>query len=279
MSFGSVNGDNAVEIILSYLSVILALVIMESLLSVDNAMVLAALASQLPKHQQRKALWYGLLGAYVFRGLALVLAAWLATNYAVKFLGAIYLLYAMCKHINDSEDHQKHTGKSTSFWGTVLIIELTDVVFAIDNVIAAVAISKDFWAVCVGVAIGILSMRLITGYVITLMEKAPILKKTAFLLLGVVGGFMLLELLFHIELSETAKFGLILLVIGSCLLYERSKILRTVFGPPLRAIAALMEIAADIVGYPFSFLAWLVMWPFRRPQPPAQPPAPEGETK
>lgn len=57
--------------------IILNLIIIESLLSVDNAAVLATMVMDLPKEQREKALKYGIIGAYVFRGICLVLAAWL----------------------------------------------------------------------------------------------------------------------------------------------------------------------------------------------------------
>ena len=55
--------------------IILNLIIIESLLSVDNAAVLATMVMDLPKEQREKALKYGIIGAYVFRGICLVLAA------------------------------------------------------------------------------------------------------------------------------------------------------------------------------------------------------------
>ena len=69
------------------------LVILEGLLSADNALVLAILVLGLPKEQQRKALRYGILGAFFFRALATLLAVYLIQLSWVKLVGAAYLLY------------------------------------------------------------------------------------------------------------------------------------------------------------------------------------------
>src|SRR3954468_16030703 len=75
------------------LLIILNLIVIESLLSVDNAAVLATMVMDLPKPQRKKALKYGILGAYLFRGLALILATYLVTIWWLKPLGGIYLIY------------------------------------------------------------------------------------------------------------------------------------------------------------------------------------------
>ena len=74
------------------LTVILNLILIESLLSVDNAAVLATMVMDLPKDQRKKALKYGIVGAYVFRGICLFFAALLIQIWWFKPLGGIYLI-------------------------------------------------------------------------------------------------------------------------------------------------------------------------------------------
>src|ERR1051325_10474224 len=78
---------------LSSLGVVVNLILIESLLSVDNAAVLATMVLDLPKDQRPKALRYGILGAYLFRGLSLLFAAILISIWWVKPLGGLYLLW------------------------------------------------------------------------------------------------------------------------------------------------------------------------------------------
>ena len=75
------------------LLIILNLILIESLLSVDNAAVLATMVMDLPPEQRSKALRYGIIGAYVFRGICLLLAAFLVQIWWLKPLGGLYLLY------------------------------------------------------------------------------------------------------------------------------------------------------------------------------------------
>src|SRR5256712_11738533 len=74
------------------------LIALEGLLSADNAMVLAVLVLGLPRAQQRKALRYGMVGAFVFRSIATLLAKYLIQLGFVKLLGGGYLLYLVYRH-------------------------------------------------------------------------------------------------------------------------------------------------------------------------------------
>src|SRR5258707_15068632 len=66
------------------------LVVLEAVLSIDNALVLGLLAKRLPKHLQSKALTFGLIGALFFRILAIVTAASLLPWTSAPFLAAPY---------------------------------------------------------------------------------------------------------------------------------------------------------------------------------------------
>src|SRR5260221_915719 len=90
---------------------IMLLVALEGLLSADNAMVLAVLVLGLPKAQQRKALRYGIVGAFAFRSAATVLAALLIRLGWGKLFGAGYLLYLGYRHFGR---HRKSQGRRTS---------------------------------------------------------------------------------------------------------------------------------------------------------------------
>ena len=88
------------------------LVVLEGLLSADNAMVLAVLVLGLPKRQQRQALRYGIIGAFAFRITATVFAAYVIQVSWVKALGAAYLLYLPYAHFFGGQDaEQRRTAK------------------------------------------------------------------------------------------------------------------------------------------------------------------------
>jgi len=209
--------------ILSAASVILSLILIEGLLSVDNAMAIAAMASGLPEKQRVKALRYGIIGAYAMRGLAMVCASWISGNVWVKGIGAAYLLYLMCSQMwgKDSEDGAVKKS-SKGFLATVIAIEFMDLSLSLDNVVAAVALDSRIWVICTGVFIGILILRFVAGFCIRLIEKHPVLNNTAFLLVGFVGIMLLVEITLNVHLTAWVKAGGIFSIVGLSLIYERN---------------------------------------------------------
>src|SRR3954468_21357298 len=88
------------------------LVVLEGVLSIDNALVLGLLARRLPKHLQGRALTYGLVGAFVFRLIAIATASYLLHWRIAKLLGGLYLVWVAAKHFfwdEKAEEDQKLT--------------------------------------------------------------------------------------------------------------------------------------------------------------------------
>lgn len=192
--------------------IILNLIIIESLLSVDNAAVLATMVMDLPKDQRNKALRLGIIGAYVFRGLALLFASFLVKFWYLKPIGGLYLIYLVWdwwkgKQTADKEDdtldknsnwlYKMTVGALGNFWATVALVELMDMAFSIDNVFAVVAFTDNIVLVWVGVFIGILAMRFVAQAFVKLMEKIPSLETAAFVVVGVLGVKLVLSLVEH----------------------------------------------------------------------------------
>ena len=78
---------------LTTIFIILNIVLLEIVLSIDNAAVLSTMVGQLPKSEQKKALTWGIFGAYIFRGLALLFATILIKLTWLKVVGGLYLVY------------------------------------------------------------------------------------------------------------------------------------------------------------------------------------------
>jgi YkoY family integral membrane protein len=221
------------------LAVIGLLIVLEGVLSIDNALVLGILAKRLPKHQQGKALTYGLIGAFVFRLIAVATAVYLIQIRIVQLLGGLYLVYISVKHFFFESGHTEHmsvgpdgqpvlvddhTGKPVSpdeaeskaasrspvtvglptasrrfsgFWPTVAVIELTDIAFAIDSILAAVGIAgmlrEKRWVVFTGGMIGVVLMRFAAVIFIKLLEKFPRFETSAYLLVIVIGLKLVVE--------------------------------------------------------------------------------------
>ncbi len=256
------------------LLIVLNLIIIESLLSVDNAAVLATMVMDLPKEQRGRALKYGIIGAYVFRGLCLLFATYLVRLWWLKPLGglyllwlavgffkdrlrygetgdqlfkllsvgaylwmvqadvpvvmlgatfnafrlvqlglglyAAYLLYSLIQRSSNNNDSDEDgVDKSSNpvyrffqdkvgiFWSTVILVEIMDLAFSIDNVFAAVAFTDNIWLICTGVFIGILAMRFVAQAFVRLLERYPFLEAIAFLVIGVLGLKLAASLFTH----------------------------------------------------------------------------------
>lgn len=185
--------------------VILSLVLLEGILSADNAIVLAVLAHSLPKSQQKKALRYGILGAFAFRVLAVVLAIHIIESPWLKVLGGLYLLYLPSKYFLQRGKNERTSAEAkrgsrrlfglSQFWSTVVAIELTDVVFSIDSILAAVGLSQKAWIVIVGGILGIIAMRFVAGGFLRLIERRPGLTEGAYIIVGWIGIKLILEFL------------------------------------------------------------------------------------
>ena len=208
------------------------LIALEGLLSADNAMVLAILVLGLPKAQQTKALKYGMGGAFVFRAIATLLAAYMIQLGWVKLVGAGYLLYLVYRHFGGGENGadrraapkaQPWLGLSP-FWATVVKVELTDIVFAVDSILVAVAMSPKRWVILTGGILGIVMMRLVIGKLLALVERYPVLVDGAFVIIGWVGSKLLIEYAHtegwvHFEVPKFVSLGVIVGIFGITLAY------------------------------------------------------------
>ena len=257
-----------VQDLLVGLPVIASLVIIEGLLSVDNVLGIAALAKELPEHQQRIAIRLGLGGAYLFRVVALFFVALLIANTWVRWLGAGYLVWLMCAHLTRHDAHDE-SGKplrvAATLVGALIQIGLMDLSLSIDNVIAAVSLApKDpvtndpiMWPIYAGVLIAILALQAIAPHALKLLKKYPILEPTAFILIGLVGGILVYEESYHLitgvapHIPPYFKFIVILMVIWLALLYSADGSVRKILDPLIRLAKPLMRGFAGLVGLIF----------------------------
>lgn len=234
--------------------IILQLIFLEGILSIDNAAVIGALVSPLPDnepivwpsslrrigewlhpllgYQRMAALRVGLLGAYTGRGLMLLMTSFLIHNSWIKLLGAVYLIHLALDNLGDMTGGESDLNgdvqpvKARSFWGTVLTVELMDLIFSIDNVVAAVSLSEQLWVVMAGVGIGILTMRFAAGIFSYAVRREPILKPAAYILVFNIGVELILSQIWHIEISDLVRFGISAATILLAIAYAHSSFLQ-----------------------------------------------------
>ncbi len=229
------------------LAIIGLLIVLEGVLSIDNALVLGLLAKRLPKHQQKKALTYGLVGALVFRVIAIATATFLLKWTVFKLLGGAYLIYVAVKHfffdVHDLEKElirigpdghpilvDEQTGReltpteeeqeinsrtpaptgaleyavrsrqTAAFWPTVFVIEMTDIAFAVDSIVAAIGVvgqppvdhpvgaaHPKLWVVILGGFLGLILMRFAAVLFIKMLDRFPRFETAAYLLVVIIG--------------------------------------------------------------------------------------------
>lgn len=194
------------------LIIIGSLILIEGLLSADNAMVLAVLVRPLPVKLRQKALLYGLIGGYLMRGLMLLSVAYLTRLWWAQLLGGGYLLFLAARHVlkarrgqNEAEAAADEAGldderlpasldvSPARFWRTVATVEFMDLAFAVDSALVAVALTKTIWVVITGVFMGILMLRLAAGWLVGVMERHPRFEHVAYALVAWAGVKLLIE--------------------------------------------------------------------------------------
>jgi YkoY family integral membrane protein len=196
-------------------------------------MVLAVIVLGLPKHERRSALRYGMLGAFAFRTIAVLLAVYLIRLAWVKVVGAAYLLYLVFNHFGFQASAEARRAPPvprsrlgmSPFWTTVVKVELTDLVFAVDSILVGVAMSPKRWVVVSGGILGIVMMRVVIAQILSLVERHPLLVDAAFVIIAWVGTRLIVEFL-HVmrivsfEIPSWLSLGLIVVIFTGALAYS-----------------------------------------------------------
>ena len=221
---------------LSDLATVGLLVVLEGLLSADNALVVAIMILGLPRGEQKLALRYGLLGAFAFRIIATLLAVYLIQLAWVKLLGGLYLIYLTYQHFFESGDAEQRSRPRparpwlglSALWGTILKVELVNIAFSIDSILVAVAMSTKTWVVLTGGLIGIVAMRVVIAQLLSIVRRYPTLVDGAFIIIALVGAQLLLEFAnamewIHFDLPKWMSLTLIAVTFVIAYLMARRK--------------------------------------------------------
>ncbi|MFD1036953.1 TerC family protein [Virgibacillus byunsanensis] len=211
-----------IQLVVEYLWVLVVLIGLEGLLAADNALVLAIMVKHLPPKERKRALFYGLAGAFVLRFGSLFIIAFLVDVWQVQALGAAYLLFISIKHLYDKLKKKDHEEKEkekagSGFWMTVVKVEFADLAFAVDSILAAVALAValpptglgevgsldtgQFAVVLAGGMIGLIIMRFAANIFVELLNKRPGLEIAAFVIVGWVGVKLALIVFAHEDIA------------------------------------------------------------------------------
>ncbi|WP_267201262.1 TerC family protein [Limosilactobacillus kribbianus] len=204
--------------------IIFSLVMIECLLSVDNAVVLAAQTRVLPTlKEQEESLFYGIWGSYLFRFLIIGVGTYLINFWEIKVIGAAYLIYLVYrffknkffghKRVRQVRNAAAHLTGRKRFWSVVAQIEFMDIIFSVDSVLASLAISFNPVIVLIGGMIGIACMRGVAEIIMRLMRKIPELEPMAYCLIAIIAVKLFLTIpAIDIEIPSSI-FGIFMLVV------------------------------------------------------------------
>lgn len=197
------------------LLVIAALVLLEAALSADNAVALAALVKHLPNQQQQnRALRWGMIGAFGFRIAIVLTATWLVDYWPAQLGGAAYLLWLSFQHFRQDEtDEEDRIPSSANFWQTILLVELTDLVFSFDSIAASIAVSRKAWVIITGGILGIILMRYMASFFLRWLDVFCRLEDAAYFMIAVVGGRMLFNALW--PTWEIPEWMMLVVIVGA----------------------------------------------------------------
>ena len=210
------------------------LVVLEGLLSADNALVMAIMVLGLPRREHKAALRYGLIGGFAFRIVATLLAVYLISIAWVKLVGGLYLLYLTYSHFfgqpEGGDRRRPPRAKSmlglSAFWATVVRVEVINLAFSIDSILVAVAMSPKKWVVISGGILGIVAMRLVVGQLLRLVQRYPALVDGAFVIIAWVGIKLCIEYLHAahyvgFEIPQWLSLGLIVVIFAVAFVYAK----------------------------------------------------------
>ena len=211
------------------------LVILEGLLSADNALVMAIMVLGLPRADHQHALRYGLIGGFAFRILATLLAASLIRVAWIKLAGGLYLAYLTWGHFGGRVDGQRHEVPRarpgfglSAFWATVVRVEMVNLAFSIDSILVAVAMSPKIEVIIAGGLLGIVAMRLVAGQLIELIRKYPAIVDGAFVIIAWVAIKLVVEYAHDVHwvsfvIPKSLSIGLIVVIFTVSYLYARKQ--------------------------------------------------------
>ncbi|QVL56966.1 MAG: hypothetical protein KFB93_06165 [Simkaniaceae bacterium] len=182
---------------------VITLIFLEGVLSLDNALAIALIVRGLPQVMRQKALFIGLVSAVVLRAFGVLSAAYLIQLHWVQIIGGAYLLYLSLSHLLSRRRAEVRAPRRRSFWGTVFLVEMTDFIFAIDSILAGLALvgvsfahhefPPKIWIVYVGGLTGLIMMRFAAKFFTDIMDRFPRLEVGAHLIVGWIGLKLILD--------------------------------------------------------------------------------------
>lgn len=240
------------------LPTIFSIVLIEGLLSVDNSLIIATKARVLQDSRLRdRALFWGYVLAMVFRLLALGVVFILLKYPVIQLVCGLYLVWVTCDHFARIHGVNAVAGAQPSFTRVIMDIAILDLVFGIDNIVTAVAISPKMWIVVTGVIAGIATMALASKVFMRVVDKLPVLAPLAYLIVGYIGCQIAVEYFFHQKPGEITQFAIIIGMLLAGVAYSKMTFLHWLGEPIIKLAIKLMAGVAWVLELPVTVVKWI----------------------
>lgn len=229
--------------------------LIELSLSIDNIFVIAIIFSafKIPQKYQHRVLFWGILGAIFFRGLMIYFGVLIIHRFAwTTYIFGAFLIYTALKMLFTGDDHpfepkksfvykalkkiipitnhidsehffvkRRHVTAATPLFVALVVIEVMDVIFAVDSVPAILAITHDPFLVFSSNIFAILGLRSMYFFLANMLEKFSYLEYSLIIILTFVGVKMILQ--DFIEIPEWISLAVIALSLLSGVLFSLYK--------------------------------------------------------
>jgi YjbE family integral membrane protein len=223
---------------------VLKIIMIDLLLSGDNAVVIALACRNLPMDQRKKGIFYGVIGAIGLRVLLTFFAVNLLSLPYLKLVGALLLIWIGIKLILPEEEHGEGNVKAdTHLWGAVKTIIVADFVKSLDNVLGvAAAAHGNAWLLVFGLLVSIPLIAWSSQLVLKLIDRFPVIIYAGGALLGYVAGEMLVsEALFKPLLDAQHLLHSLIPAACAALVLVLGKWLALRMAAPLKAVDLVDE--------------------------------------
>lgn len=197
------------------------LIILEILLSADNAIALASLTKSLKNSEDRtRALNIGITISLILRIFLILLSAFLLKFLIIRILAGFYLIYLFFSNVilkgkNYSNDEIKKDNSNfnkINFIKVVALLSVTDLAFSIDSITTAVAISDQYILVVTGAVIGVIALRFTSEIFLRLIEYFTRLEMAGYIAILIIGSKLILNTIFVESFLPDFYFYILILI-------------------------------------------------------------------
>ncbi|TXC91393.1 TerC family protein [Metabacillus litoralis] len=213
---------------MEFLSALLAIVVIDLVLAGDNAILIGLAARNLPKHQQKKVILWGSIGAIVIRIIATLAVVWLLEIPGLHLVGGLLLVVIAYKLLVDDSDHGD-VKAGDNFWAAIRTVIIADALMGLDNVLAVAGASHgNMTLVVIGLLISVPVVMWGSTLILKWIDRYPIIVTIGSAVLAWTASKMIVgeHFLSGFFANSFVKYGFEVLVVAGVILgarYVKSK--------------------------------------------------------